>query len=166
MKNHPVRVWLPATEDKEYLDNLVHKKVSVLKDSVLPSAEDITLHPDCELISLRMGGTKFPATEKPRFVHIASQICSSARIHLLTRMYELQNKKNCEIIYCDTDSIVFTAQNKILNAPHQLFREGTALGEFKYEYTPKIINFFQAFAPKMYLMQIDNNWHFKVKGVV
>ena len=67
-----------------------------------------------------------------------------------------------EVIYMDTDSLVFSNP---INLPISLNIHASELGAFKHEYTPGDITRFRAVAPKMYAMRVRDESIYKAKGL-
>lgn len=84
-----------------------------------------------------------------RLVHIASYITAAARIKLYRALKEAD--KEGIVIYCDTDSIITTAE----------LENSKELGRLKLEYKCKK---FRAFAPKVYYMETETEKVYKAKG--
>ena len=106
-----------------------------------------------------------PKNDKTLLVHIAAQITARARAYMMSNLYRLHrdiSPGGGEIIYMDTDSLVFSNP---INLPVTLNIHPSDLGAFKHEYPPGAITRFRAIAPKMYAMRVDDKTIYKAKGL-
>jgi len=146
-----VRRQVTRQEYREY------KLVSIEEVTGLGVAQITLRRPEGQLI--------MPKNDKTLLVHIAAQITARARAYMMSNLYRLHrdiSPGGGEIIYMDTDSLVFSNP---INLPVTLNIHPSDLGAFKHEYPPGAITRFRAIAPKMYAMRVDDKTIYKAKGL-
>lgn len=99
---------------------------------------------------------KLPVNRKYN-IYLAAGVTAQARCYLHRQMFNIGPER---ILYCDTDSIVFTYPRL---APTLT---GFGLGKWTDEHPGEIILDFMAIAPKCYMLHIDGDTTMKAKGCI
>uniref|UniRef100_A0A914IFF8 DNA-directed DNA polymerase n=2 Tax=Globodera rostochiensis TaxID=31243 RepID=A0A914IFF8_GLORO len=162
IKNANYNVLWARPDDVPY-DGLLKVKVIPPKKLLYPllsvHIDDMLLFPNCGICARRA---------KKEFV-LAKDVkrtTSAARVKLYEYMEKVYSAEGCKLLYCDTDSLIFTHPRGVCP-----LKEGNFLGEMTREYGDSDILEFVAAGPKQYSLKLKKKanggiWHnTKIRGI-
>uniref|UniRef100_A0A914H7T2 DNA-directed DNA polymerase n=1 Tax=Globodera rostochiensis TaxID=31243 RepID=A0A914H7T2_GLORO len=144
-------------EEKRVFIAIMEEWQKILQDDKLETSEPIMLK---DKKTMRVSIKKkeaFVVEHRVSNIILSLWTTSAARIKLYEYMEQVYRTKGCKLLYCDTDSLIFTHPRGVCP-----LKEGKFLGEMTREYADNEILEFVSGGPKQYSLKLRSKTNGKV----